>query len=55
MSLLKSGKAIDYQGAASTTDYNQYHNVFGDFAVIHFNAEGVPQVLQTLPAKELSS
>jgi ABC-type branched-subunit amino acid transport system substrate-binding protein len=53
LALLKAGKAINYQGAASTTDYNQYHNVFGDFVVVHYDADGVPHVLQTLPAKEL--
>ena len=36
--LIKQGKAINFDGAASSVSFNKYHNVFGPFAILHYNA-----------------
>ncbi len=35
--LLKKKKAINYDGAASSVDFNKYHNVFGPFSILHYD------------------
>jgi ABC-type branched-subunit amino acid transport system substrate-binding protein len=40
LALIKAGKAINWSGAASSTDFNRYHNVFGNFEAIHYNRNG---------------
>jgi ABC-type branched-subunit amino acid transport system substrate-binding protein len=39
VSLLKSGKQIDYQGAGGDDNFNQYHNVFSGFSVVGFKPD----------------
>lgn len=36
--LIKQGKAINFNGAASSVTFNKYHNVFGPFAILHYNS-----------------
>jgi len=47
--LLKQGKKINWEGSQSTIDFNQYDNVFGPFAVLHYSS-GNFQTLLTLTA-----
>ena len=51
---IKAGQKINYDGAAGNDDFNQYHNVFGPFTVLHFNSSGGTDVVETLPASLLS-
>ena len=38
LAAIKGGaKAIDYDGAGTTMDFNQYHNVFGPFQVVQWD------------------
>ena len=37
---IKAGKKINYEGASGSFDYNQYHNVFGPFAIVKSNLAG---------------
>jgi ABC-type branched-subunit amino acid transport system substrate-binding protein len=39
LALLKAGKKINYQGAAGTDDFNQYHNVFSGFQMVGFDSK----------------
>lgn len=39
LSLLKAGKQINYQGASGNEDFNQYHNVFGPWQIVRFDAQ----------------
>ena len=50
---LKAGKKINYDGAAGNQDFDKYHNVFGPFAVLRFDATGTTQTVMTLPASLL--
>lgn len=36
--LLKKKKPIKYSGAASSVTFNGYHNVFGPFAILHYDS-----------------
>jgi branched-chain amino acid transport system substrate-binding protein len=38
--LLNQNKKIDYEGATGPCDFNQYHNVAGDWDVSQFSADG---------------
>jgi branched-chain amino acid transport system substrate-binding protein len=40
-SLLKSGQKINFEGASNPFDYNQYHNIFGDFSIVGWGSNGV--------------
>lgn len=46
-SLIKAGKAIEWQGASSTVDFDKYHNVFGPFDILQYQADGTTKTLQT--------
>ena len=37
--LLKDGKKINYEGASGPQDFDQYHNTFGDWDIVQFNAD----------------
>jgi ABC-type branched-subunit amino acid transport system substrate-binding protein len=39
VTLLKSGKQIDYQGAGGDDNFNKNHNVFSGFSVVGFNSD----------------
>lgn len=52
---IKAGKAIKFEGSASSVTFNQYHNVYGPFAVLKFNADGSTQTLATYSAQDIQS
>jgi ABC-type branched-subunit amino acid transport system substrate-binding protein len=54
-SLLKSGKAINFDGAASTVDFNKYHNVFGPFEILHYTKSGSVQTVEEITAKQIAA
>jgi len=37
--LLKDGKKINFEGASGPEDFDQYHNTFGDWDIVQFNAD----------------
>jgi ABC-type branched-subunit amino acid transport system substrate-binding protein len=53
LSLLKSGKSINYEGAASSVDFDAHHNVFGPFDIIHYNADGTSTSVQELTPQQI--
>jgi ABC-type branched-subunit amino acid transport system substrate-binding protein len=40
VALLDQGKKINYEGATGPEDFNQYHNVFGDWDIAQITADG---------------
>lgn len=52
---IKAGQKVNYDGAGGNVDFNKYHNVFGPFAVLHFNASGKTDTVTTLPASVLAN
>lgn len=55
VSLLKSGKSINYQGASGPENFNKYHNVFSDFTVVQFNSAGVTHNISTVTSSQVAS
>jgi neutral amino acid transport system substrate-binding protein len=53
--LLKSGKAIKYVGAASSTSFDSNHNVYGPFDVLHYNSDGSVSTAAQLTAGQITS
>ena len=53
LALLKSGKSINYGGAASSVDFDAHHNVFGPFDIIHYNADGSSTSVGTLTPQQI--
>jgi neutral amino acid transport system substrate-binding protein len=53
--LLKSGKAIKYVGAASSTSFDKNHNVYGPFDVLHYNSDGTVSTAAQLTAGQITS
>jgi ABC-type branched-subunit amino acid transport system substrate-binding protein len=51
--LIRSGKAINFDGAASSVDYDKYHNVFGPFAIIQYQPDGNAKAVVTLTPDEI--
>ena len=55
LGLIKAGTPTDWQGAASSVDFDQYHNVFGGFDILHYNADGTTAKADTLTPKQLET
>ncbi len=53
--LVKAGTDINWSGAASTVDFDQYHNVYGPFAAVHFDAAGNSSLIADIPADQIQS
>jgi hypothetical protein len=54
LAAIKAGKQIDYDGAGTPMDFNQYHNVFGPFDVVQWSTSANKfQVIQTVSASDL--
>lgn len=53
LAALKAGKKINYNGVASTDDFNQYHNVEGPFGVYVFDKTGNTKEIATISAQAL--
>lgn len=51
--LIKAGTSINWDGAASSTDFNQYHNVFGNFDALHYNNDGSVTKLVTITSQQV--
>jgi ABC-type branched-subunit amino acid transport system substrate-binding protein len=54
LSLLKSGKAIKYEGAASSVTFDSHHNVYGPFDILHYNPDGSDTSIQTLSPGQIT-
>ena len=54
LSLLKSGKAIKYEGAASSVTFDSHHNVYGPFDVLHYNPDGSNTAIGTLSPQQIT-
>ena len=52
---IKAGKAIKFEGSASSVTFNKFHNVYGPFAVLQFKADGSTTQLATYSAQEIQS
>ncbi len=53
LKLLKEGRSISYDGASSSVNFDKYHNVYGPFDVLHFNADGTATTLQELTPQDI--
>ena len=53
--LVKAGTDINWSGAASTVDFDQYHNVYGPFAAVHFDAAGNSSLIADIPADQIQA
>ncbi len=51
--MIRSGKSINFDGAASSVDYDQYHNVFGPFDILQYQSDGSPKAVVTLSPEEI--
>ena len=54
LSLLKSGKAIKYVGAASSVTFDKHHNVYGPFDFLHYNSNGSTSTVLTLSPSQIT-
>ncbi len=50
---MKAGKSINYDGAASSVDFDKYHNVYGPFDILHYNADGTDTSVQELTPQQI--
>jgi ABC-type branched-subunit amino acid transport system substrate-binding protein len=39
VALLKDGKKINYEGASGPQDFDKYHNTYGDWDIVQYNAD----------------
>ncbi len=53
--LLRQGKKINYQGASGPCDFDDNHNVAGDFGVWTIDSQGTSQLTKTYTAAEIVS
>jgi hypothetical protein len=53
--LIKQNKAADFEGAASTVDFDKYDNVYGPFSVLQYDASGNTSVVANLTAQQIQS
>jgi ABC-type branched-subunit amino acid transport system substrate-binding protein len=53
--MIRAGKTINFDGAASSVDYDKYHNVFGPFAILQYQADGTASTLTTLSPEQIQS
>ncbi len=54
-SLIKAKKDINWEGSASTVDFNKYDNVFGPFAILHYDQSGNTTTVETLTATQIEN
>jgi len=52
---IKAGKSVKFEGSASSVTFNKFHNVYGPFAVLQFNADGSTKQLATYTAQEIQT
>ena len=51
--LIKQHQKINWQGAASTVDFDQYDNVYGPFDILHYDASGKVTTVTTLTPQQI--
>jgi branched-chain amino acid transport system substrate-binding protein len=51
--MIKAGTAINWDGSGSTVDFDKYHNVFGPFDVLHYNANGSTTSVTTITSTDV--
>jgi len=39
VTLLKNGTKINYEGASGPQDFDKYHNTYGDWDIVQYNAD----------------
>jgi len=54
-SLIKQHKPVKFEGSASSVTFDKYHNVYGPFSVLRFNADGSTQTVVTYTAQEIQA
>lgn len=54
LNLLKAGKKINYNGAASSVDFDSHHNVYGPFDFLHYNSDGSTSSVATLSPQQIT-
>ena len=52
--LLQEHKKINYEGAITNDNFNQYHNVYGPVSVLRYNADKTLRVVSTLTADQIA-
>ncbi len=52
--LLKAGKPIKYEGAASSVTFDRYHNVYGPFDVLHYNSDGSVTAIAAMTPEQIT-
>jgi len=56
LALIQQGTKINYEGAATDDNFNQYHNVFSPESIVQFPASGgTPQPILTISEAQLSA
>lgn len=55
LSLLKAGKKINYDGAASSVDFDSHHNVYGPFDFLHYSTDGSTSSVLTLSPQQITA
>jgi ABC-type branched-subunit amino acid transport system substrate-binding protein len=55
LNLLKAGKKIQYEAATGSFVFNQYHNIFGDWAIGQWQPGGTLTDVATVTAAEISN
>jgi ABC-type branched-subunit amino acid transport system substrate-binding protein len=53
--LIKQGKKINWQGVASTDQFDQYDNVYGPFAIFHYKSDGSVTQLENLTPQQIQT
>ncbi len=53
--MIKQNKAIDFEGAASTVDFDKYDNVYGPFSVLQYDSTGNTTVVANLSAEQIQA
>ncbi len=51
--LIKQHQKINWQGAASTVDFDKYDNVYGPFDILHYSADGKATTITTLTPQQI--
>ncbi len=51
--LIKQHQKINWQGAASTVDFDKYDNVYGPFDILHYDSSGKVTTVTTLTPQQI--
>jgi ABC-type branched-subunit amino acid transport system substrate-binding protein len=55
LKLIRKHKDINFDGAASSVDFDGFHNVFGPFAILHYDSSGAAQQISLLTPQYIQS